>query len=66
MIFCMPLAMAERNLNRSYEEMKRRTLVMGLKWVEMHPTPQHAFLACRDENDFSLSLSYLSVLNILY
>jgi len=25
MIFCMPLAMAERNLNRSYEEVKRRT-----------------------------------------
>jgi len=37
MIFYMPLAKAERKLNRGYEEMKRRPLVMGLKWVEIHP-----------------------------
>jgi hypothetical protein len=37
MIFYMPLAKAERILNRSYEEMKRRLLVMELKWVVMHP-----------------------------
>jgi hypothetical protein len=38
---------------------------MGLKWVEMHPTPQHVFLACRDENVFILCLSCLSVRNTL-
>jgi hypothetical protein len=66
MMFCTPLAMAERKLNRSYGEMNERPLVMGLKWMEMHPTFQHAFLARRDENAFSVCLSYHSVRKILY
>jgi len=39
----MPLAIAEGRFKRSYEEMKRRPLVMGLKWVEMHPLPSMSF-----------------------